>query len=88
MSGEMKTGAAIRLLPSIYLSVEKPLSKVTLELAALDVAEVLAGLVELRATPASALLDIDEVGVEPGAMAAESPNGAYESVNHCATSLS
>ena len=84
----MKTGAAFRLLPPVYLSVVTRLSEVTLELAALDVAEVLAGLVELGATPASALLDIHEVGVEPSAMATDSANGAYESVNHCATSLS
>ena len=63
-SGAMKTGAAFRLLPPVYLSAVTRLSEVTLELAALDVAEVLAGLVELGATPASALLDVSEVGVE------------------------
>ena len=78
----MKTGAALRLLPLIYLSVGKPLPEEALVLTAHPVVEVLAGLIELGSARDLALLDIREVGVEPGAMLTDSPNGAYESVNH------
>jgi len=64
----MKTGAALRLLPLIYLSVGKPLPEEALVLTAHPVVEVLAGLIELGSARDLALLDIREVGVKPGAM--------------------
>ncbi len=59
------------------------LSEVALGLTANYVAEVLARFVNLGSAPIPAGLDIEEIGVESGAMAAaNSPNGAYKFVNH------
>ena len=72
MSGEMKREQPFDRSRR-FICQRLPLAEVAAELAANGAVEVPAGFVELGAAPVLALLDIYEVGVEPGAVAADSP---------------